>query len=419
MAVLVISAPVGAAGFESITGTYNSQEISFNIMFSDPRPVSAGWQFQLFLNIDNLWGTGYARGYDRIVRGVEFENSLYLPIRDTLNGGGPGGWGPALGMVRYSMPSVYQVQVQVPIVPGVVPSGALIFGFESYLNGRIVDSAYLKHTVRGSDFDCNNNGVADQTDILNGTSADCDGNGIPDECDIATGLVGDCNLNGSSDSCDIAWGLSEDCTSNGVPDECEADCNGNGIADSCDLLGGTSEDCDGNGVPDECEPLARAVGSRYIAVHPRAGTAPVAIRINGTTFDGAINCLWLYVQADGSLGENPVYRLPSQWCTVHVTGREIRPSSTYLVYQEGGSWHPPATVTTGVWGDIDQNGLVNFTDIQFVIAAYTGWIVLEPGQADLAPCAPNRTVNTTDIQTAVLAYLQFPFASTQCTAPCP
>lgn len=410
---------MGAAGIESITGSYNAYEISFNIVFNEPRPVSAGWQFQLFLNIDNLWGTGYARGYDRIVRGVEFDDPLYLPIRNTLNGGGPGGWGPSFGLVRYSMPNAYQVQIQVPITPGVVPSGQLIFGFESYQHGRIVDSAYLKHTVRGSDTDCNNNGVEDQTDIANGTSEDCDSNGIPDECDISTGLAGDCNLNGMADSCDIAWGVSDDCTGNGVPDECEADCNGNGAADSCDVNDGVSEDCNGNGMPDECEPLARAVGSRYLAVHPPAGSDPVAIRISGSTFDGAINCLWLYVQADGSLGENPLYRLPSQWCTAYVTGEEIRPTSTYLVYLEGGPWRPPATVTTGEWGDLDQNGLVNFTDVQLMIAAYTGSKNFETGQADLAPCIPNRTVNATDIQTAVLAYLKFPFAATGCPAPCP
>ena len=35
--------------------------------------------------------------------------------------------------------------------------------------------------------DCNNNDIADATDITNGTSQDCNGNGIPDSCDIADG----------------------------------------------------------------------------------------------------------------------------------------------------------------------------------------------------------------------------------------
>jgi glucose/arabinose dehydrogenase len=34
--------------------------------------------------------------------------------------------------------------------------------------------------------DCNNNGIADATDIANATSADCNSNSIPDECEIST-----------------------------------------------------------------------------------------------------------------------------------------------------------------------------------------------------------------------------------------
>ena len=51
--------------------------------------------------------------------------------------------------------------------------------------------------------DCNNNGIADVTDITNGTSQDCNGNGIPDSCDIASGFAKDCNGNGVPDSCDL------------------------------------------------------------------------------------------------------------------------------------------------------------------------------------------------------------------------
>ena len=51
--------------------------------------------------------------------------------------------------------------------------------------------------------DCNNNGIADATDITNGTSQDCNGNGIPDSCDIASGFAKDCNGNGVPDSCDL------------------------------------------------------------------------------------------------------------------------------------------------------------------------------------------------------------------------
>ena len=95
--------------------------------------------------------------------------------------------------------------------------------------------------------DCNNNGVPDVYDILDGTSEDCDNNGIPDECDP------DCNENGVPDACDIAEGTSDDLNGNGIPDECEPDCNDNGIPDDLDIENGTSADCNRNGVPDECD----------------------------------------------------------------------------------------------------------------------------------------------------------------------
>ncbi|NIW44429.1 MAG: T9SS type A sorting domain-containing protein, partial [candidate division Zixibacteria bacterium] len=106
--------------------------------------------------------------------------------------------------------------------------------------------------------DCNNNGVPDSLDIVNGTSQDCNNNWIPDECDIASGNSGDCNNNGRPDECDIGGGMSNDCNNNGIPDECELmgnDCNNNGIPDDCELAG---NDCNNNGVPDDCDIAAGA-----------------------------------------------------------------------------------------------------------------------------------------------------------------
>ena len=42
--------------------------------------------------------------------------------------------------------------------------------------------------MRIGDWDCNKNGVPDQTDIAMGVLHDCNGNGIPDECEIAAGV---------------------------------------------------------------------------------------------------------------------------------------------------------------------------------------------------------------------------------------
>ena len=113
------------------------------------------------------------------------------------------------------------------------------------------DEITITYPVVGTD--CNNNGVEDACDILNGTSADANGNGIPDECEFP-----DCNGNGIDDGLDIADGTSADCNGNGTPDECESgDCNNDGILDECQAL----DDCDGNGIPDECEALGDCNGN--------------------------------------------------------------------------------------------------------------------------------------------------------------
>ncbi|MAI67700.1 MAG: hypothetical protein CMJ26_07480 [Phycisphaerae bacterium] len=103
--------------------------------------------------------------------------------------------------------------------------------------------------------DCNNNGVDDGCDIVNGSSIDANGNGIPDECEFP-----DCNGNGIDDNDDIANGTSADCNSNGTPDECEmptGDCNGNDILDDCEIF----DDCNDNGIPDECEKFSDCNGN--------------------------------------------------------------------------------------------------------------------------------------------------------------
>jgi subtilisin family serine protease len=111
--------------------------------------------------------------------------------------------------------------------------------------------------------DCNENGIPDYDDVINGTSDDCNSNFIPDECEP------DCNENGIADECDLTAGTSEDCNeneipdecelegndcnSNAVPDECDPDCQPNGTPDDCDIDDGTSQDCNENDLPDECD----------------------------------------------------------------------------------------------------------------------------------------------------------------------
>lgn len=57
-----------------------------------------GWCFQLFINADQL-GTGYGPGVDYMVRGIEVGPAGSVDVRRTEGGGGPGGWGEAVGRV--------------------------------------------------------------------------------------------------------------------------------------------------------------------------------------------------------------------------------------------------------------------------------------------------------------------------------
>ncbi|MCA9287743.1 MAG: exo-alpha-sialidase, partial [Phycisphaerales bacterium] len=51
-------------------------------------------------------------------------------------------------------------------------------------------------------WDCNANGVPDQTDIALGTAQDCNNDGIPDSCQIASGYLPDRNNNQIPDPCE-------------------------------------------------------------------------------------------------------------------------------------------------------------------------------------------------------------------------
>jgi hypothetical protein len=53
-------------------------------------------------------------------------------------------------------------------------------------------------------YDCNRNGIPDETDIALGTALDCNHNGIPDSCEIAAGVLADLNHNGIPDVCENA-----------------------------------------------------------------------------------------------------------------------------------------------------------------------------------------------------------------------
>jgi hypothetical protein len=107
---------------------------------------------------------------------------------------------------------------------------------------------------------------------------------------------------------------------------------------------------------------------------------------------------------------------------IHVTGVDIVPDSTYEVVAECGAFISPAgSAQTCLWGDIDCNGVVNFTDIQITILGFEG--DFSPGipftAMDIRPCGPEQVLNFTDIQFVVLAFEGMTYEETGCPLPCP
>jgi len=82
--------------------------------------------------------------------------------------------------------------------------------------------------------DCNQNGVLDDKDVLNGFSDDCNGNRIPDECEIES----DSPAPGGPFFC--LFDCSPDCDKNGLPDTCDPDSDLDLVIDGCDLCPGTA-----------------------------------------------------------------------------------------------------------------------------------------------------------------------------------
>lgn len=419
LVALFCGAGAARGDIESVVGTYTSLDVLFEITFTEPSLPQDGWVFQIFFDTDNNLNSGYGEGYERLVRGVEYATPLTIHYRSTISGSGPGGWGSSLTTLPVVWVNDQHVQVRVVLASAGLTTGNIRYTVEAYKDGRLMSSARLARTVAATITDCNGNGVVDTQDITSGLSKDCNGNQVPDECDLSSGGSADCNSNGKPDSCDIASGNSTDCSVNGIPDECEEDCNSNGIGDSCDVVDGTSEDCDGDMVPDECAPVAVASGCRWINVHPPAGPRKVAIRVTGDTQDPRVACVSRYVQVDGRLGLSPVYQFPEEWCTVYVHGTALMPNATYTVQLiDGVTFFPPRVVTTPRWADVNQDGLLNVTDIHAVVLHIAGSTKFEPEAVDIGPCVPDGFVNVTDVQTAVLAFAGLPYESSSCAQPC-
>jgi hypothetical protein len=170
-------------------------------------------------------------------------------------------------------------------------------------------------------------------------------------------------------------------------------------------------------------PEASAIGPRYLAVTPAPGEDAVALVVSGSRDDPDVGCVSLYVQSDGSVGEEPVFMTPSEWGQVYVTGRDVVPSTTYSVrtvcgaQDDSGVTSAPVGATTWRWGDVTNDGYVFFDDITRVIDGSMG--VFPDGviaqTLDLAPCTPDGVIDELDVGAVQDAYRDIPFP---CEMPC-
>lgn len=236
------------------------------------------------------------------------------------------------------------------------------------------------------------------------------------------------NLQGAADIGRYAQtALPVDCL---VQADCEDGlyCTGDEICDaglcSVDVLPCAGEICDetlADCLSGNCStPVVVADGSRSISITPAPGATPVALWIDGVAGDPFSSCTELYVQEDGSLDAMPFFQLPAAWGTIRVRDEDIWFDTSYSVRADCGTtletdYSSGVDVMTWAYGDVDQNGIANFADIQATVQGFQGMPLFPITALDIAPCKPDTLVNFSDILVAVLA---FQMTIADCPVPC-
>ena len=132
-----------AAGAEAKTWTIPRQGEPdtewFRITLSTGCSVGQTGQFQLFLDTDWDEQTGYASGYDVLVRGVEFLDEHHVYLRSAQPGDGPGGWGAALCHVLVVVIDANNLALGIPRTEAGLSDSGYRFRFETYQDGVLVE----------------------------------------------------------------------------------------------------------------------------------------------------------------------------------------------------------------------------------------------------------------------------------------
>ncbi|MBI1827393.1 MAG: hypothetical protein HY287_06205 [Planctomycetes bacterium] len=245
-------------------------------------------------------------------------------------------------------------------------------------------------------------------------STECD---RPDSCDGAGSCAS--NLEGPGHQCGDQ--SSSQCDK---PDTC----NGQGVCLINHRINGLACD-DGNvctggdacsngvcvGTPIPQPPIVAALSPRYISATPQlqGSVAPVALLVTSPDYP----CLHKYIDGTGHFVASPVSMLPSAWGTVVCQDPDIVPNTTYNVQAECGAFlTSPGTAKTYLWGDVNQDGVVDIRDVAAVVDMFREIPSALPIiQGDLFPCTPDHRINIIDIATVVDA---FRIGTYPCGLPC-
>jgi hypothetical protein len=164
-----------------------------------------------------------------------------------------------------------------------------------------------------------------------------------------------------------------------------------------------------------------AAGPRYLAVTPPAGLASVALRVDlaGAGCTGPDQ--YKYVDAAGLLVDTPVNQSSTDWGTIHVTGRQIIPSTLYGIEAEvGGSSIGSDSATTYPWGNVNNADDVNIFDILCVFDGFGGSFVNCSAYAvDLMGLVPDLTIDIDDVTAVLDAFEGLPYPDGTPCAPVP
>lgn len=178
-------------------------------------------------------------------------------------------------------------------------------------------------------------------------------------------------------------------------------------------------------------PIVAGAGCRYMEITPQPWAADVAIAIHGISgcdglfdFDPNVTCYFGWVQADGTVGSNPVYQSVAAWGTVYVHDAGIVPGAFYAanVHALNGGTSIANAACTTEWGDVDENGVVNILDVQRVVQGFQG-LLTDPH--DFHAADVTGTAGCDDVEGVInvmdfVAVLDaFQGAEYPCDDPCP